>query len=616
MSPPDFDNEFFVITDLHSKELTAICLSYVCKQGFYTPMFEFLSVSCKKEDFDSSEFNENSISYSSTIEFIIKVSNNLKRLSEVQNLLLIGLTEEQYSYIDFLDDYNILEIHNEEDADFLLSPLVEKSEYCHFDKSNVEDSLYKALRSNKILKEGSPEVLESDMAPHQRTMIVTEKVKFSSSLIAVNLANSIQSDFSSIEYNKTTKSEAKNLLQAYGEGGKTSTKELESLIYPIIENVNFIEQDWITFFTVGIPYSLVTKNEVPTSYVNLNLSSDFFVFNSIYSENKKSLLSTVVFSPLEFGLDEETSFVINEFHKREYFVNPLIGKEANVYNIDMHIKHFPFSVLHICSHGGEVDGYKVAESFIDRDGNKHIIEYDEVVSFAPNPVDEKIPVVSKFLWRRFDGYQWKSEELQRKGFEHYVFVDMFNAVKANQKKERKKKQNIPNSTAIKCHDFNYQGMFNHLAGDHFSPFIFNNTCWSWRGISDHFLSVGARGYIGTLWNISNKNARKTAETFYENSRTQTIINALHSSLNHTKETYDENIYIFWGLPFTTIPGTGKSLGASFKEVLYKLSYSIGQWKDHKNKNGKGLDQKTIDEINRIIEWNQNKIRELLRRKLG
>ena len=323
-----------------------------------------------------------------------------------------------------------------------------------------------------------------------------------------------------------------------------------------------------------------------------------------------TLNSSIVFSPLEFGSDEETLHVIKELKGRGHFVMPLIGKEANVYNLDMHIKQYPFGVLHICSHGGEVDGYTITERFTDTSGGEHVIEYDEVVSFAPNPYDELIPVTSKYIWRKFDGYNWRSDELKAVGYDHHVFSDMFKAVKNKKKKTRVKKKNVPNSCSIKCSDFAYQGMFNHLAGDHFSPFIFNNTCWSWSGISDCFLSEGSRGYIGTLWNIDNSVARKTAEDFYVKTGTHTFTNSLFESLTHSNGTKDENIYIFWGLPFSRI-SNGSSEIKSLSEILCKLSFSIGQWKEHIKENKQSSDKETNQEINRLILWCQNTIKKLL-----
>lgn len=607
---PEFDKDFFLIVNQESKELAAFCLSYISKIGIYTPLFEFPIALCKKTAYNSSEFNEYWISHSRATEFNIRAHNNLKRLRGTEHLLLIGLTDEQLSYLDFQGNYNAIEIASLEDAELLLSTLTDKTEYYPFDKTKVEESLYNAIRLNRILSE-DVSIIDVPMVSNTNTdtLVVVESVKYAHSIVAVNFANSMNSRFVAIDKPELSKQEVKLRLQEFREEHKQeSLDELTSKIYPSIEHITLTNEKWVTFFTMGIPYSLVTGNPVPISYVNLNLSPDFFIFNNIYYERKNTLYSSIVFSPLEFADDEETIQVIKQLQSKNHFVIPLIGKDANVYNLDMHIQQYPFSVLHICSHGGEVGGYAISEEFNDRNGVKHVIEYDEVVSFAPNPYEKLIPVTTKHIWRKFDGMEWKSDELRNQKYPHYVFSDMLIAVRANKNKHRIKKENIANSCSIKCSDFVYQGMFNHLAGDHFSPFVFNNTCWSWSGISDSFLSEGGRGYIGTLWDINNSIARKTAEDFYIKSDSLTIIDSLFESLIHSKGTSDENIYIFWGLPFSTI-SKGNSKAESFKNVLCKLSYSIGQWKEHK----KYIDDKDVDErIDRLISWCQNTIVKLVK----
>ena len=144
-------------------------------------------------------------------------------------------------------------------------------------------------------------------------------------------------------------------------------------------------------------------------------------------------------------------------------------------------------------------------------------------------------------------------------------------------------------------------MFNSLAGVH-SPFIFNNTCWSWYYIAQAFISSGSRGYIGTLWNISNETATKCAEYFYESLFNDTILNSLHQSLDFARGTKDENIYLFWGLHFTTLP-KGNSIAESRLHITSELLKSLDRWKERLQK-VEGPIKKNIQEI---IEWNASQL---------
>ena len=348
---------------------------------------------------------------------------------------------------------------------------------------------------------------------------------------------------------------------------------------------------------------MILNNIIPITYVNNNLSPDFFIFNNLIAEGTKPMYSAIVFSPLAFGKDEETEFIINKFKANEYYVKELTGKEASVFNIDHYIKEFPYEVFHICSHGGEVDGYTRIEDFIDRDGNSHTVEYDEVVSFAPHKSEENIQVSSVFIFRKFDGLIWKSKELSEKEYEKFVFVDMLDHIKNIKRKKGKKNNNILDSSHIKCSDFNYQPMFNIIAGSHTNPLIFNNTCFSWSDISDSFLNSGARGYIGTLWSIKNVIAKEVAETFYTNIFDGTILDALQKGLIHTNSDSDFNVYIYWGLHFSSIQ-SGVSLSESRINITKKILYSIDRWIDHKDKE-KNVETRSLIDI--LIRWNVNQL---------
>jgi len=95
---------------------------------------------------------------------------------------------------------------------------------------------------------------------------------------------------------------------------------------------------------------------------------------------------------------------------------------------------------------------------------------------------------------------------------------------------------------------------------HSSPLIFNNTCSSWNEISVFFISVGCRGYVGTLWSISNAVAKESGERFYKKLLAGTILEAVSEMIGGIRQSPNADIYVYWGLHFSTIrkpSGTGK-----------------------------------------------------------
>lgn len=595
------NNEFFCIVNRDDVLLSAIISSYVFVEGKYTLMFEFPTATTEKDDFDDELVDEHVITRSRSRTFNIKLKNTLKRISGCKYLILAGLTDNQKSYLSFLDDYNVIEICTIEEVDIFLGSIVQKENSVLCSKEDILKGLYNASKDNAVIKidDNAPKIVFGNS--DSTGLIVIENIEKVSTVIAVNYAMASSADIAIVEPLDITARGIKNLIEKWQDGDINAYNDLSAAIYSRVEDINFMLYSYSTFFTIGAPYSLVLNNIIPFSHVHFYLNPDFLIFNSFYFESHERTNAAVVFSPKEFK-DEEIDHVIEIMQKNNYFVKELLSKEATVYQIDNHVKEFPFDLLHVCSHGGEAWGYSVKKEFTDRKGDVHVIEYDEVVSFAPSAIELLIPVTIKMLPRLFNGIVWGSTEFVSKKFPHYIFTDMHKELKSVEAKDRKRKEIIPYSSTIKCSDFHYQGMFNILAAFH-SPIIFNNTCWSWSDIANSFLEVGARFYIGTLWEVDNMIAKSTAELFYNKISDETIVNSLYNSLAYTKGNKNENIYIMWGLPFTTLRAD-MSIKSSKKHVAELMLNSLSIWRSKIENSTK---KKPSDAIESLIRWNAHQL---------
>ena len=223
-------------------------------------------------------------------------------------------------------------------------------------------------------------------------------------------------------------------------------------------------------------------------------------------------------------------------------------------SLDTYAAHYPYDILHICSHGGESNGYHCVGEFQDRYGKLHQVEYDELVAFTPMLTDkDKVAVTIKAFPRRLDGFAWMSAELKAQNFPSYVFEDFWAAVTDGRKKVDRtpSKGVIPGSCSIVCTNGIHQGTFDRLASDHF-PIVFNNSCSSWDEIAASFIDAGCRGYIGTLWSIGNESAHEAARVFYEQCWREPRIKAFHDMLKAIEAPPDRDIYLFWGLHFSSL----------------------------------------------------------------
>ena len=492
-----------------------------------------------------------------------------------------------------------------------------KNEYLPVRPNEILQGLFLAGKTGLKLKIDTVASALSYEADQSNGLVVIESSNTASAVSGINYGLSINADVRII--NGFTVDELENielLIKEWQDGGNLKYTELISIMYNQLDGIDFQKYEFVTFFTEGAPYSLAIKNMIPVSYVHLGYYPTLFIVDNIFFESLEAIGSAIVFSPLAFGTDEETDFVIDLLKKKDYWIKELVGKEVYAYNIDMHVKEYPYDILHICSHGGEVKGYSNTKDFVDRDGNNHTVEYDDVISFYPNPnrKQDLIKVEHKHIWRKFDGLVWKSKELKALNYPQYVFADMLKAVIERETPREKykgiPKAIVPDSCAIMCDTFVYRVMFNMIAGFHNSPIIFNNTCWSWSGIADSFLNAGARGYIGTIWAIDNGVTKMSAESFYQNLFEDTVLNSLHKAIQCTKNTQSEDIYMYWGLHFSTVKKADSTKESRLNIADYLMQGFYG-WR----RRALGMSSGSAkDNSVELAEWNSEELRRNFQRE--
>ena len=587
---PIIDNRFICISDISSTELCAVISSHFLRKGYYFPVYIFPDVNTRygeKHESDSDGY----ISAMIGNETSVLIGNSISRMTGCNYVIYAGLSEYQKSYMGKYD-FDVIDIQNVDEVEDKLReyiPIPKKTIRCR--KSQILEGLAVAAGSGArlVIDDQADEIVPKKSESSDGLILVEKNTNYGvTSVIGLNYAASLGADTHIAEsFDKNERGEIEEIIN---EWSRSKDKALFARISQEIEKriigIDFTRYQFATFFTNGLPYSLYLKNIIPFTYVNLSIRPDLFVCNSIGWETGGRFHSAVIFSPEFFKKDisgEETETVKNELDAQKYYVRLLLGNDATARNLDFHAQHFPYDILHICSHGGIADGYEVTEKFKDRDGNEHTVVYDEVVSFAVVGGEKPIEVTRKTAFVSFDGYKWMSKELKEQDYPSYVFKDMFRAMSLeNDTKKaapRKPKNNIPLANVIFTIDGFHQGMFRILSSHH-SPVVFNNSCFSWGETSRFFISSGARGYIGTLWGIENDAAVKVGKFFYSAAKNNSVMTSLFNGLKEIKNTDSEDIYVYWGLHFTSISSQGVNLENSRERVFKELMRAFISWIKH------------------------------------
>lgn len=550
-------------------KLASLISSYFNEPNKYFSIFIFPEVDAFYND--GSNFKDDDfISRMIGNETAVLINNAVARLKP-EYIILAGLDEMQKSFLNSFRWKNVIDIRLEEHLEEKLKFLCKKFEgEIKCDESNILNCLIQAKRTNRrLIFDRNAEEINITHTDKRENAVVIENKNDVSSVIAINYALAINAEIFLVEeFDRERVYEIQqNIYKWRIDSDYEAYNKVEEEINKRVKYIDFSKFKYVTFFTEGLPYSLILKNIIPMTHVNQSLREDHFIFNNIFYERGESFDSAIVFSPGVLD-DEETQNLIKRLKSENFFIKELFGSSATVENFDKYVGHYPYDILHICSHGGEADGYYVIEEFEDREGKKHEVEYEEVVGFSPAPGQNLVKVHRKAIFRKFDGFEWMSTELKKENIPHCVFEDMRKALFSGElsKKAVRRKANYPifTSCCIRCYDSIHQGEF-HVLASHNSPIIFNNTCSSWYEISKFFIAGGCRGYIGTLWKIKNPIAKNAANKFYANLFKRNVLDAFFEMCKQIKSTLDSDIYIYWGLPFSAIrkperAGKGKVLG--------------------------------------------------------
>jgi hypothetical protein len=574
--PPKLNHRFACVVDRDATALAALISSYLFLPDTYLPLFLLRRAQVAQSDGDIGFMSEAYVAELMAGQDSRFIANALNRMGNPEYLILAVLSHAQKSYLRPLKGSRVIEIADVSEVETKLLPLTATQEEL---KCRTED----LLRGLVVAQERRKRLVLDSTAPPlpevnawQKTVVVVEQLDDPDAVVAVNYAGSINSSVLLVD--PLLKDEARqiqNRIQDWKENDDARAYlQIREEVERRIASVSFGQFEYATFFTTGLPYSLILQDIIPCTYVHLSLKPDLFIFNSILFHNGERFGSAVVFSPVFFA-DEETNWLCEFLLENRYCLRPLIAQNATSTAFDFHAQYFPYDLLHICSHGGEVDGYEMAEQFRDHDGITHTVDFEEVIGVTPTP--DKPGMVSvhrKVFPRTLDGLRWMSPELKEHGLPGDVSLEMWKCM-LESKGVRRKKGRIAMSCAIACADTIHQGQFHALAS-YSSPIVFNNTCWSWSEVAAFFLACGAQGYIGTLWAIGNDAAVIAARTFYENASSGTVLSAFHKAVKSVDATTSKGIYVYWGLPFTTLPPV-ESTARALREVWKELMRAAEGW---------------------------------------
>jgi hypothetical protein len=109
-----------------------------------------------------------------------------------------------------------------------------------------------------------------------------------------------------------------------------------------------------------------------------------------------------------------------------------------------------------------------------------------------------------------------------------------------------------------------------------APLVVNNSCWSWHELSLRFFFAGARGYVGSLFPITDAEAQEVGQALFGKYIGREIPKALWLAQRDIYGNSGRRPYVMVGLPFVAVHAN-RSDAVTFMNEAY--SDGIAHWSD-------------------------------------
>jgi hypothetical protein len=533
--------------------LAASICSLLYKKDSYLPFFEFPKTAHPY----SSSRDVNKDGYFSRVvaeQATYWINNALARV-QPETILLIGLSAVERGYLEVLFPIEKMrEINSIDDFRRIFPDVAVPTDSIECTTAQVVEGLAQAQAQGKFLTvSNSATPLASASRQNGKSLVVIENTSSIEDIAALNYARFVGADVILVPgVDRTEIRDLARELYAWSrDRSHPAFRTLKRRVAKTLGEIDFAKYDNATFFTVGIPYGLAIESKIPTAHVAKQVDCGEFLLDNLVEEIDPLVFdSALIFSPQVFE-SEETNEIDRILSRDNYVVKRILGHQATVRSLSDYANHYPYDLLHICSHGGETNGYFAVQEFADRQGVKRTVEYYEIVGVSPGRPN-MVRMSRKIIFKSFDGHPWGSDAIM--ALPQYIFDDMLKDIKSNSIAKAKRVRAdypIALSCHIQCSDSIHQGDFTRLAGiGH--PVVFNNSCSSSHELAANFIHAGARCYIGTLWSVGNETAQKAARVFYETaSEDGNLLKAFFKMSSEIANMRYKNVYIFWGLPSST-----------------------------------------------------------------
>lgn len=189
------------------------------------------------------------------------------------------------------------------------------------------------------------------------------------------------------------------------------------------------------------------------------------------------------------------------------------GPAADVTSISEMIELFPYDLLLIATHCGDVSGHRWTYEYEDSERYKRTLVVDIALGIGRTNVKDLLNVTQFMRFVSLDGVDWNSPAEKKKLYVGKAILSFMELLRGKPELKPTKKDTVPRvagSAALAMADGNLIALPRSLAHEN-TPIVINNACVSWHRLAKNFMFGGASAYMGTLIPVTSAEAASVVE---------------------------------------------------------------------------------------------------------
>lgn len=320
-------------------------------------------------------------------------------------------------------------------------------------------------------------------------------------------------------------------------------------------SIDFSRYKAVLFVTGGFPWGIAVS-EVPTTHMYRYPDFGRSVIEGLWASqsDSRSARTALLIDPQTVE-GSEISTIRHALLKNGTLTKLVSGPAATQVHVQFLLDAMPNDIIVVSSHAGDASGSRITYEYPDAEGCTRRLTIDRALGIGYDSHDDMYAVMQYYRFHNLDGVDWRDREGKRAlpvgtAITSWLAIDGA----ADRSQYVVAKEEIPRvvgSMAMKLHDGNWL-YISHGFPPESAPLFVNNACWSWHQLSQRTTFAGARGYLGSLFPITDAEAQEVAQNVFGRYLGRELVHAIWLAQREVYGASRRRPYVLVGLPFISI----------------------------------------------------------------